>query len=119
MGGGGGGELTEKDPTFMPNTVFLSRLFLKLLRFEALFSKMFLYNIYNETYIFNELSATLFIQNNPGLPPYKKQGNHRKSYMVIYENSKVIESTTEVYGYMQVIKRPYCSMIPCKSYTAP
>ena len=23
----------------------------------------------------------------PGLPPYKKQGNHRKSYMVIYEKS--------------------------------
>ena len=52
-----------------------------------------------------------------GSPPYKKHGNHRKSYMVIYENIKVIESAIEVYGNMQVIKRPYCSMIPCKSYT--
>ena len=37
------------------------------------------------------------------LPPYKKQGNHRKSYMVIYENSKIIESTIEIYGKMLVI----------------
>ena len=36
----------------------------------------------------------------PGLPPYKKQENHRKSYMVFYENMKVIESSTEVYGNM-------------------
>ena len=43
----------------------------------------------------------------PGLPPYKKHGNHRKSFMVIYENIKVIESTIEVSGNMQVIKRPY------------
>ena len=28
----------------------------------------------------------------PGLPPYKKHGNYSKSYMVIYENIKVIES---------------------------
>ena len=28
---------------------------------------------------------------DPGSPPYKKQGNHRKSYMVIYENIKVIQ----------------------------
>ena len=55
----------------------------------------------------------------PGLPPYKKQGNHRKSYMVMYENMKVIESSIEVYGNMQVIKRPYYGMIPCKSYTVP
>ena len=39
--------------------------------------------------------------------------------MVIYENIKVIESTTEVYGNMQVMKRPYYSVIPCKSYTVP
>ena len=39
--------------------------------------------------------------------------------MVIYENIKVIESTIEVYGNMQVIKRPYYTMIPCKSYTVP
>ena len=39
--------------------------------------------------------------------------------MVIYENIKVIESIIEVYGYMQVIKKPYYSMIPCKSYTVP
>ena len=30
---------------------------------------------------------------------------------------EVIESTIEVYGNMQVIKRPYYSVIPCKSYT--
>ena len=56
---------------------------------------------------------------NPELPSYKKQGNHRKSSMVINENSKVIESILEVDGNMQVIKRPYYSMIPCKSYTVP
>ena len=39
--------------------------------------------------------------------------------MVIYENIKVIESSIEVYGNMQVIKRPYCSMSPSKSYTVP
>ena len=39
--------------------------------------------------------------------------------MMIYENIKVIESTIEVYGNMQVIKRPYYSMIPCESYTVP
>ena len=49
----------------------------------------------------------------------KKQGNHRKSYMVIYENIKVIESTIEIYGNMQVIRRPYYSMIPCKSHILP
>ena len=36
--------------------------------------------------------------------------------MVIYENMKVIESSIEVYDNMQVIKRPYYSMIPCKLY---
>ena len=35
----------------------------------------------------------------------------------MHDNMKVIESATEVYGNMQVIKRPYYSMIPCKSYT--
>ena len=45
--------------------------------------------------------------NFPGLPPYKKKhGNHRKSYMVIYENIEVIEKAREVYGDMQVRKRP-------------
>ena len=39
--------------------------------------------------------------------------------MVIYENIKLIESTIEVYGNMQVIKRPYYSMIPCKSCSVP
>ena len=39
--------------------------------------------------------------------------------MVIYEDNKVIEGTIEVYGNMQVIKRPYYIMIPCKSYTVP
>ena len=34
----------------------------------------------------------------------KKQGSHRKSYMEVYENMKVIESFIEVYGNMQVIK---------------
>ena len=55
----------------------------------------------------------------PGSAPYKKQGNHRKSYMVIYENIQVTEITIEIYGNMRVIKRPYYSMIPCKSYTVP
>ena len=55
----------------------------------------------------------------PGFPPYEKHGNHRKSYMVINENIKVTENSIEVYGNMQVIKRPYYSMIPCKSYTVP
>ena len=39
--------------------------------------------------------------------------------VVIYENIKVIESAIEVYGNMQVIKKPYYSMNPCKSYTVP
>ena len=39
--------------------------------------------------------------------------------MVIHENIKVIKSTIEVYGNLQVMKRPYYSMIHCKSYTAP
>ena len=39
--------------------------------------------------------------------------------LVIYKNIEVIESTIEVYGNMQVIKRPYYSMIPYKSYTVP
>ena len=39
--------------------------------------------------------------------------------MVIYKNIKVIESSIEVYGNMQVIERPNYSMIPCKSYTVP
>ena len=55
----------------------------------------------------------------PGLPQYKNHGNHRKSYMVIYENNKVIESAVEVYGNKQVVKRPYCSMIQCDTYTVP
>ena len=55
----------------------------------------------------------------PGLLPYKKQGNHRKLYMVIYENMKVIESSIEVYDNMLVIKKPYYNMILCKSYTVP
>ena len=38
---------------------------------------------------------------------------------MIYENIKVIESTTEVYGNMQVKKRPYYSMILYKSYAVP
>ena len=54
-----------------------------------------------------------------GLPQYKKEGNHRKSSMVVYENMKVIESSIEVYGNMQVLKSPYYSMIPCKLYTVP
>ena len=54
-----------------------------------------------------------------GLPPYKKQGNHRKPCMVIYEYIKGIKSTVEVYGNMQVIKRAYYNMIPWKSYTVP
>ena len=42
----------------------------------------------------------------PGLPPYKKQGNHRKScMMMIYEDMKVIENSIEVHGNMQAIKR--------------
>ena len=41
-----------------------------------------------------------------GLSPYKKQENPRKSYMVIYESLKVIENSPEIYGNMQVIKRP-------------
>ena len=53
------------------------------------------------------------------LPPYKKHGNDRKSYTVIYGNIKVKESSIEVYGNMQVMKRPYYCMIPCKSYTVP
>ena len=39
--------------------------------------------------------------------------------MVIYENIKVIESTIEVYGSIQVIKRPHYSMTLCKSYSLP
>ena len=41
----------------------------------------------------------------PGFNTIKKHGSHRKSYMVIYENIKVIENATEVYGNMQVIKK--------------
>ena len=37
----------------------------------------------------------------------RKQGNHRKLYMVIYENMKVVENSIEVYGNMQVIKRDH------------
>ena len=51
----------------------------------------------------------------PGSAPYKNRGNHRKSYMVIYENIKIIESTIEVYGNMQVIKRRSHVMVACKS----
>ena len=39
--------------------------------------------------------------------------------MVINENIKVIESNIEVYGYVKLIKRPYYSMISCKSYSVP
>ena len=39
--------------------------------------------------------------------------------MVLRETIEVIESAIEVYGNMQVVKRPSCSMIPCMSYTAP
>ena len=42
-----------------------------------------------------------------GLPPYKTQGNHRKSSMVIYENIKDIESTIEIYGNMQVSQKDH------------
>ena len=42
-----------------------------------------------------------------GLSVYKKLKIHRKSYMVIYGNIKLIESAIEVYGNMQVIRRPY------------
>ena len=55
----------------------------------------------------------------PGFTNIQKQGNHRKSYMVIYENIKVIESAIESYGNIQVMKRPYYSIIPWKSYTVP
>ena len=55
-------------------------------------------------YYFPQIPAKK-VYSFPGSPPFKKQGNHRKSYMVIYENIKVIESNIEVYGYMQVIKR--------------
>ena len=41
-------------------------------------------------------------------PSYKKQGNRRKSCMVIYENMKVIESTIEVFHCMQVI---HCTIV--------
>ena len=33
-------------------------------------------------------------------PAYKKHRNHRKSYMVTYENIKFMESSIEVYGEM-------------------
>ena len=39
--------------------------------------------------------------------------------MVIYENFKIIESGIKGYVNMQVIKRPYYSIIPCKSCTVP
>ena len=42
----------------------------------------------------------------PGLPPYEKHGKHRKSNLVIHENIKAVKSVIEVYGNMQVIKRP-------------
>ena len=42
----------------------------------------------------------------PGLPPYKRNGNHRQSIMVIFENIKITESAMEVYGNMQVMKSP-------------
>ena len=38
---------------------------------------------------------------------------------MIYENLKVIGSSIEIYGNMVVIKRPYYSSIPWKSYTEP
>ena len=37
--------------------------------------------------------------------------------MVIYENMKVIASSIEEYGNMQLIKKQRCSTIPCKSQT--
>ena len=40
----------------------------------------------------------------PGQPLSKKHENHKKSYMVIMVNMKVIESSIEVYG-----------MVTCKS----
>ena len=65
-------------------------------------------------------SATFYgSYTNPGLTTIQKHGNHRKSHMVTYENIRVMESSIEVYGDMQIIKRPYYSMIPCKSYTVP
>ena len=40
----------------------------------------------------------------PGFTSKQKNGNHWKSYMVIYENIKaILESATEVYGNIQVI----------------
>ena len=44
--------------------------------------------------------------HHPSRLPYKKRENHKKSYMVNYENIKFIKSTTEIYGNMQVIRRP-------------
>ena len=69
--------------------------------------------IKNEIYDFKVSTTRVY------LPPYKKHGNHGKSYIVIYGNIKVKESSIEVSGNMQVMKRPYYSIIPCKSYTVP
>ena len=40
-----------------------------------------------------------------GLPPYKKHENHRNFYMVVHENTEVIESAIEVYDNKQVTKK--------------
>ena len=61
----------------------------------------------------------LLISAHPGFTTIQKTGKSLKVIYLVYENMKVIESSIEVYGNMQVIKRPYYSMIPCKSYTVP
>ena len=69
---------------------------------------MYNWSVYVETHAerkkihfhFEKLEENIY----PSLPPYKKRRNHRKSYMVIYENIKVIQSTIEVYGNTKVIK---------------
>ena len=46
-----------------------------------------------------------FLYINPGLPPYKRYGTHKKPYMVFYKNKKFIEISIEMYGDIQVIKK--------------
>ena len=86
--------------------------------------KSFATNAIFKKIVTNQLRSNFFdIENGhffcytPSLPLYKKQRNHRKSYMVIYENIKVIESTIEVYGNMHAIKRLYYTVVSEKKGT--
>ena len=56
----------------------------------------------NIQYKYSILVMNTFNYRYKALPPYKKHGTHRKSYMVIFQNIKVMESAIEIYGNMPV-----------------